>query len=107
MGCAFAPLSLVTLDHAEPGREGAASGSLQLCDQLGFALGTGIGGACIALGEQGGWLESSSLLLAAGITVAVGIVGALLAGRLPTRLSEEARAREEAAELPPVDLPPA
>jgi MFS family permease len=106
MGSAFAPLSLVTLDHAEAGREGSASGSLQLCDQLGFALGTGIGGACIALGEGVGWLESSSLLLAAGITAAAGVAGALLARRLPTSLREEARAREEAAELPPVDLPP-
>jgi MFS family permease len=107
MGSAFAPLSLVTLDHAEPGREGAASGSLQLSDQLGFALGTGIGGACVALGEGAGWLESSSLLLAAAITATAGAVGALLAGRLPTRLRDDERARAEAAELPPVDLPPA
>jgi MFS family permease len=107
MGSAFAPLSLVTLDHAEVGREGAASGSLQLSDQLGFALGTGIGGACVALGEGAGWLESSSLLLAAAITATAGAVGALLAGRLPTRLRDDERARAEAAELPPVDLPPA
>jgi MFS family permease len=107
MGCAFAPLSLVTLDHADPGREGAASGSLQLSDQLGFALGTGIGGACVALGEGVGWLESSSLLLAASITGVTGLAGALLAGRLPTGLRHGGRARAEAAELPPVDLPPA
>jgi MFS family permease len=107
MGSAFAPLSLVTLDHAEAGREGAASGSLQLSDQLGFALGTGIGGACVALGEGIGWLESSSLLLAAGITATVGVTGAVLAGRLPTRLRHDERALAEAAELPPVDLPPA
>jgi MFS family permease len=107
MGSAFAPLSLVTLDYAEAGREGAASGSLQLSDQLGFALGTGIGGACVALGEGIGWLESSSLLLAAGITATVGVAGALLAGRIPTRLRQGERARAEAAELPPVDLPPA
>jgi MFS family permease len=105
MGCAYAPLSLVTLDDAAPGREGSASSSLQLCDQLGFALGTGIGGAAIAFGEVVGWLESSSLLLAAGITFGLGISGAVLAGRLPVRLRSATPSR--ASEVPPLDFPPA
>jgi MFS family permease len=107
MGSAFAPLSLVTLDNAEPGREGQASSSLQLTDQLGFALGTGIGGAAIALGEAVGWLESESLLLAAVITASAGVVGAFLAGRLPGGLRHADEAQAEARALPPVDLPPA
>ena len=58
--------SLVMLDAAEPGREGAASAALQLSDQLGFALGTGVAGAAVALGEVVGWLESTSLLVGGG-----------------------------------------
>jgi MFS family permease len=88
MGLAYAPLSLVMLDAAEPGREGAASASLQLSDQLGFALGTGVAGAAVALGEVAGWLESSSLVLAAAITGSVGIAGIVLARRLPPRLRQ-------------------
>ncbi|HEY3723462.1 MAG TPA: MFS transporter [Acidimicrobiia bacterium] len=86
MGCAYAPLSLVMFDAAEPGREGAASASLQLSDQLGFALGTGVAGAAVALGEVSGWAESTSLLLGAAITGAVAVLGLVLARRLPPRL---------------------
>jgi hypothetical protein len=86
MGLAYAPLSLVMLDSAEPGREGAASAGLQLSDQLGFALGTGIAGAAVALGEVVGWLESDSLLLGACITGTVAIAGVILAQRLPPQL---------------------
>ncbi len=88
MGCAYAPLSLVMLDAAEPGREGAASASLQLSDQLGFALGTGVAGAAVALGEVSGWVESSSLLLGAAITGTVAVLGLVLARRLPPRLRQ-------------------
>jgi MFS family permease len=88
MGLAYAPLSLVMLDSAEPGREGAASAGLQLSDQLGFALGTGVAGAAVALGEVAGWLESTSLLVAAGVTGSMAIAGVVLAQRIPVRLRD-------------------
>ena len=95
MGCAYAPLSLVMLDAAEPGREGAASAALQLSDQLGFALGTGVAGAAVALGEVVGWLESTSLLVGASVTGAVAILGIVLAQRLPPRLHTSVSALAE------------
>jgi MFS family permease len=88
MGLGYAPLSLVMLDSAEPGREGAASAGLQLSDQLGFALGTGVAGAAVALGEVAGWLESSSLVLAAAVTGGVALAGIVLAQRIPPRLQK-------------------
>ena len=88
MGLAYSPLALVMLDAAEPGREGAASAALQLSDQLGFALGTGVAGAAVALGEVVGWMESTSLWVAAGITGSVAIAGMVLTQRLPFRLRE-------------------
>jgi MFS family permease len=93
MGFAYAPLALVMLDAAEPGREGAAGAALQLSDQLGFALGTGVAGAAVALGEVLGWLESTSLLLGASVTGTVAILGIVLAQRLPPRLAEADLAR--------------
>ena len=93
MGFAYVPLSLVMLDAAEPGREGAASAALQLSDQLGFALGTGVVGAAVALGEVLSWFESTSLLLGAGITGTVAVAGIVLAGRLPTRLAGSGRSQ--------------
>jgi MFS family permease len=88
MGFSYSALSVVVLNAAEPGREGAASASIQLSDQLGFALGTGVAGAAVALGEALGWVEADSLLVGAAITATVATGGLLLAGRVPRALAE-------------------
>jgi MFS family permease len=87
MGLAYAPLSLTTLDLAPPGQVGMMTSGLQLTDVLGQALGTGAGGAAVALGSHGlGLSRGTALAFAIGIAVGV---GALCAGRqLPTRLSD-------------------
>lgn len=48
MGLSYSPTSMVALSEAEPGRQGAASSSVQLADVLGSALSTGIAGAMVA-----------------------------------------------------------
>jgi MFS family permease len=90
MGFSYSALSVVVLDAAEPGREGAASASIQLSDQLGFALGTGVAGAAVALGEAVGWVEADSLLVGAAITGSVAVCGLVLANRVPRRLADPA-----------------
>ena len=55
MGLSYAPISVTVLGTAEPGQEGRASASLQLTDVLGVALGTGLGGVFVALGDGRGW----------------------------------------------------
>ena len=47
IGLAFSTLTLVVLETAPPGEEGVASSALQLMNNLGTALGTGIGGVII------------------------------------------------------------
>ena len=86
MGLAYAPLSVTMLDLAEPGREGDASASLQLCDVLGIALGTGASGAVIALGDSLGWSERTPLTIAFTAMTAVALGGAVAAHRLPRML---------------------
>lgn len=54
MGTAYTTISVVVLGEAEPGREGEATASLQLSDILGMAMGTGIAGAIVAIGERTG-----------------------------------------------------
>lgn len=54
MGVAYSTTALVVLEMAPPGREGAASASMQLANVLGVALGTGFGGAIVALGTTAG-----------------------------------------------------
>jgi MFS family permease len=86
MGLSYSPLSVTVLAEAEPGREGSASASLQLCDVLGQSLGTGLAGVFVALGEARDWATTTSLDLAFGLTLAVALAGALAATRLPRRL---------------------
>ena len=86
IGLAYAPLSVTVLGLAEPGREGSAASSMQLTDVLGTALGTGLGGAFVALGEGRGWETRSALELAFGVTLAVALAGMAAARRLPTSL---------------------
>jgi MFS family permease len=86
VGLSYAPLSVTVLGLAEPGREGAASSSLQLTDTLGVSLGTGIGGAFVALGESQGWEVRSALEVAFLVTLAAALAGIAAARRLPTRL---------------------
>jgi MFS family permease len=86
IGLAYSPLSVTVLGLAEPGREGARSASLQLCDVLGVVLGTGIVGVLVAFGDAQEWTMRSSLEIAFALTLAVALVGAMAARRLPDRL---------------------
>jgi MFS family permease len=86
MGLAYSPISVVVLGLADPGHEGAASASVQLCDVLGTALGTGVSGAALALGESQGWAISSALQIAFAVTLVVALLGVAAAHRLPAEL---------------------
>jgi MFS family permease len=98
MGLSFAPLSVTVLGLSEPGQEGASSSSLQLSDVLGVSLGTGLSGVFVALGEGRGWAVGSSLTLAFVVMLAVALVGAWAAGRLPRGLSGAAGHGDRTAE---------
>ena len=75
---------------ARPGRAGPRGGgdglSVQLCDVLGIALGTGVGGASVALGESQGWAIATGLRAGFAVTLVVALAGAVAARRLPTSL---------------------
>lgn len=101
IGLSYAPISVTVLGTAEPGREGMASASLQLTDVLGVALGTGLVGVFVALGDGRGWATSSSLTVGFAVTLAVALGGALAAGRLPRRLPGVEPAGEAATEPAP------
>jgi len=81
MGLAYAPLSLMMLRHAPPGREGRASASLNLADVLGTALGIGVGGAAVAAGA--GRNLPLGIAAAFAASAAVGVVALMVTRRLP------------------------
>jgi MFS family permease len=83
MGLAYAPISLIVLREAPAGEEGRASASMSLADNLGVALGTGLGGAAIAYGEIAHWAPKSGIAVAFLIALSAGAVGALATRGLP------------------------
>jgi MFS family permease len=86
MGLAYSPIAVVVLGLAAPGREGAASANVQLCDVLGVALGTGATGAFLAVAATEGWATRSALELAFAVTLGVALLGVMAARRLPAAL---------------------
>ncbi|HEX6674744.1 MAG TPA: MFS transporter [Actinomycetes bacterium] len=83
IGLAYSPISVLVLRHAPAGQEGRATGSMQLADNLGVALGAGMGGALVAAGDAAGWRPAAGIAAAFGLAAAVGIGAALVARRLP------------------------
>lgn len=82
MGTAYSPLSVVALECAEPGREGAAISALQLNDILGVALGTGMAGVIVTVGDRAGAERLTSMAMVFLVAATMAVVVALLSGRL-------------------------
>ncbi len=86
MGLAYAPLSIATLDLAPEAEVGQATASLQLCDVLGTALGTGVAGALVAASVHGLHLGAGAGVgLAYALGAAVGLAAITAGRRLPQR----------------------
>jgi MFS family permease len=91
IGLSYAPISVTVLASAAPGEEGRASASVQLTDVLGVALGTGVAGVFVAIGEAQEWGTGSSLTGAFLVMLAVALAGVAAAGRLPDHLPQDGR----------------
>jgi len=87
MGLSYITLNLTMLELAPRGQEGNASSSMQLASVLGSGLGTGIGGALIALLhlQRGG--VQQALLLHFSLMLAIILLALVTAKGLPSELS--------------------
>ena len=104
MGFSYSPLSLLVLRDAPPESQGTATAGLQLSDVLGTSLGTGVGGALIALAHRDGAAGWVGLAWAFGVGVAVAVAGFALAGRLRRPVPQVARRPEHQREIDPVAM---
>ncbi len=95
MGLAYSTLSILVLETAAPGQEGASSSALQLMFTLGTALGAGSGGALVALSEAGVVSLSTAIALADGLMVAAAVLVVALAHRVPAQAPRPAAARRD------------
>jgi MFS family permease len=94
MGICYAPLTLMMLKEAPPGREGWAAASINLADVLGSALGIGIGGAAISAVVHIGWPLAVGVGAAFAITAMAGVTAIIVSRRLPARAGSVAGASE-------------
>jgi hypothetical protein len=83
MGLSYSGLSLIVLAEAPPGREGEATSALQLSDVLGMALGTGLGGAAVAVGHTLGHTPRPGVAVAFALAAAAGVLACVASRRLP------------------------
>jgi hypothetical protein len=84
MGFAYSAHAQLTFRSVPAGDVGSATSSLQLSDNLGVALGTGVVGAVVALGDDLGWAAGAAVAIAWAVPIAVAVTGVLLSHRLPT-----------------------
>ena len=92
MGLAYSPLALIVLREASPETQGAASSALSLTDSVGTALGTGVAGAIVAASVRTNGEPVPGLAIAFAVSLAVGLAGLLLTGRLrPSPVTAPAR----------------
>ena len=93
VGLAFSALTLVVLEMAPAGQEGAATSAMQLANVLGVALGTGLGGVIVAYASAGGGQPTIGILGQDLLMIGVLALAVLTASRLPGGREPTAAAR--------------
>src|SRR5438105_2656216 len=82
IGFGYAAISVLVLRLAPAGRTGATSAAMQVLDNLGTSLGTGAGGAAIAIAVSRGLAIETGIAAAFGVAIAGGVVGLAVSRRL-------------------------
>jgi len=85
MGLASPTLSLLALELAPTGQEGASTSTMQLAGVLGIAVGTGIGGVIIGSGEAATSVSLMSIVIQNLLMIGMLIIAVWIVYRLPTR----------------------
>ena len=91
MGLAYSTATLAVLEAAPEGGEGAAAAAAQLSNVLGAALGTGVGGAIVAVSTTMPTPSlGSAIALVDAIAIVVAALGLVAARGLPDHLNRRA-----------------
>ena len=83
MGFAYSAHAELMFRSVEERDVGSATSSLQLTDNLGVALGTGVVGAVVAFGDDVGWAPGAAVAIAWAVPVVVAVSGVMLSARVP------------------------
>ena len=97
MGLAYSTATLVVIETAETGTEGAAATAAQLANTLGVAIGTGLAGGIVAFGATGLGGLAPAIAIADLVLVVVCGATVLVSRRVPDRMPEPAAVPENLA----------
>ncbi|KQC37542.1 MFS transporter [Frankia sp. ACN1ag] len=88
IGLSYSTIVTLVLGETPPDRHGVASTAVALSDNLGTAFGAGVSGVAVAASQATTGAPDTGLAVAFGLTVGIGLFGALVvARRLPQRRS--------------------
>lgn len=87
MGLAYSAHAQLALRSVAEVEVGSTTAALQLTDNLGIALGTGVVGAIVTFGDESGWLVGDAVAVALIVPACVATIGLWLARRLPRTTS--------------------
>jgi MFS family permease len=82
IGFGYAAISVLVLRLAPAGRTGATGAAMQVLDNLGTALGTGAGGAAVAIAVARGLPVETGIAAAFGVAITGGLLGLAISRRL-------------------------
>ena len=82
IGFGYAAISVLVLRLAPSGRIGATGASMQVLDNLGTALGTGVGGAAVAIAVGGGLPVTTGIAAAFAMATGGAALGLVVSRRL-------------------------
>ena len=97
MGFASPTLTLVSMELAPSGQEGASTSAMGQAGILGIALGTGIGGVIIGNANSGSSVSPESVAIHSLLMVGMLVIAVWIARRLPGR-SQQAMEVEQSAD---------
>ena len=83
MGLAYSAHAQLALRSVAEAEVGSTTAALQLTDNLGIALGTGVVGAIVTFGDESGWLVGDAVAVALIVPACVAAIGLWLSRRLP------------------------
>lgn len=83
MGLAIPTIALATFAEAAADALGSASAAMNLATVLGLAMGTGLGGAVVAIGDSSEWAPTTSIATVFAMMVAPATVAFCAALRMP------------------------
>lgn len=75
MGLGHSAATLLCMTQAPKGQEGAVSSQIQLCEALGMAIGTGLGGAIRTLLLDGGFSARQAMAATFSLPIAMALLG--------------------------------